>query len=150
MRLVMYQPDIAQNLGACLRLAACFGLEMHVVEPCGFPLDDKRLRRSGMDYIDQVTLIRHSSWETFCTYRSEHAGRLLALTTKASAPHHQMTYVKDDYLLVGQESAGLPEHVHAMVDNRLIIPMREGMRSFNVAMSAAIVAAEAMRQLEWN
>ena len=147
MRIVMYQPDIPQNLGAILRLCACFGMELHVVEPCGFPLDDKRLRRAGMDYVDQVALIRHGSWEAFNAYRADHTGRLVALTTKASTPHTDLTYVKDDYLLVGQESSGLPQHIHDMVDVRAIIPMQPEARSLNVAMSAAIVSSEAMRQL---
>lgn len=150
MRIVLYKPDIPQNVGAILRLCACFGYELHIIEPCGFPLDDKRLRRAGMDYIEHVKLIRHGSWETFCVYRAAHTGRILALTTKASVPYTDMTYIKDDYLLMGQEGSGLPEEIHASVDARLIIPMQEGVRSLNVAMSTAIVAAEAKRQIEWS
>lgn len=147
MRIVLYRPDIPQNVGAILRLSACFGMELHIIEPCGFPLDDKRLRRAGMDYIDQVEMFRHASWEEFVLHKQKHEGRVMALTTKASVPYTEMAYAKGDYLMMGQESAGLPEQIHAQVDARLIIPMQEGARSLNVAMSTAIVAAEAKRQI---
>jgi tRNA (cytidine/uridine-2'-O-)-methyltransferase len=145
MRLALYQPDIPQNTGAILRLAACFGLPVDVIEPCGFALDDRRMRRAGMDYLDHVELHRHRSWEVYLAARA--AGRLVLLTTKAAVPHTEVRFEASDSLLLGRESAGVPEDVHAAADVRIRIPMRAGLRSLNVAMAAAIVAGEAMRQL---
>lgn len=145
--LALYQPDIPQNLGSIMRLCACLGFPLHLIEPCGFPLDDKRIRRAGMDYIDRVTWQRHISWQAFYEWtRAEHK-RLLLLTTKASEPYLDVAYQTGDILLFGRESAGVPEAVHAQADARLTIPMAEGVRSLNLAMSAAIVAGEAARQL---
>jgi tRNA (cytidine/uridine-2'-O-)-methyltransferase len=147
MRLALYQPDIPQNTGAILRLAACFGLPVDMIEPCGFAFDDRRLRRAGMDYLDQVELHRHRSWEAYRAARAGTVGRLVLLTTKASVPHTEVRFEASDSLLLGRESAGVPEDVHATADLRIRIPMRAGLRSLNVAMAAAIVAGEAMRQL---
>ena len=147
MRLALYQPDIPQNAGAILRLAACFGLPVDLIEPCGFVLDDRRLRRAGMDYLDHVALRRHSSWEAYQAWRSDAGGRLILLTTKGAEPYAQCRFVTTDTLMVGRESAGVPQEVHAAADLRLRIPMQAGLRSLNVAMAAAIVAGEAMRQL---
>ena len=147
MRLALYQPDIPQNTGAILRLAACFGLPVDVIEPCGFVLDDRRLRRAGMDYLELIELHRHRSWEAYQAARAEQPGRLVLLTTKAAVPHIECRFEATDSLLLGRESAGVPEEVHAAADLRIRIPMRPGLRSLNVAMAAAIVAAEAMRQL---
>jgi tRNA (cytidine/uridine-2'-O-)-methyltransferase len=147
MRLVLYQPDIPQNTGAILRLAACFGLPVDVIEPCGFLFDDRRLRRAGMDYIEHVDLQRHRSWESYQAGRSGKPGRLVLLTTKAAMPYVECRFDAADSLLLGRESAGVPEEVHAAADLRIRIPMRPGLRSLNVAMAAAIVAAEAMRQV---
>jgi tRNA (cytidine/uridine-2'-O-)-methyltransferase len=147
MRLALYQPDIPQNTGAILRLAACFGLPVDVIEPCGFVFDDRRMRRAGMDYLDQVELHRHRSWETYQSARAGTAGRLVLLTTKAAVPHTEVRFEASDSLLLGRESAGVPDDVHAAADVRIRIPMRAGLRSLNVAMAAAIVAGEAMRQL---
>jgi tRNA (cytidine/uridine-2'-O-)-methyltransferase len=147
MRLALYQPDIPQNTGAILRLAACLGFPVDVIEPCGFAFDDRRLRRAGMDYLDHVELHRHRSWDAYRAARAGEAGRLVLLTTKAGAPHTDVRYEPSDSLLLGRESAGVPEDVHAAADLRIRIPMRAGLRSLNVAMAAAIVAGEAMRQL---
>jgi tRNA (cytidine/uridine-2'-O-)-methyltransferase len=147
MRLALYQPDIPQNTGAMLRLAACFGLGVDVILPAGFALDDKRMRRAGMDYIDLVEITRHSSWAAYREGRRSGAGRLLLLTTKGERPYTDFAYEQEDTLLLGRESGGVPAEVSAAADARLVIPMREGLRSLNVAMAAAIVAGEAMRQL---
>ena len=147
MRLALYQPDIPQNTGAILRLAACFGLAVDVIEPCGFALDDRRLRRAGMDYLEQVELQRHRSWDAYQSARAGNAGRLILLTTKGAMPHIDCRFEVADSLLLGRESAGVPDEVHAAADLRIRIPMRAGLRSLNVAMAAAIVAGEAMRQL---
>ena len=145
--LALYQPDIPQNLGAVMRLSACFAMPLHIIEPCGFPLDDKRIRRAGMDYIEHVQWQRHASWETFYDWTREAEKRLLLLSTKASESYDQFAFASDDILLLGRESAGAPEHVHTAVDHRLTIPMHTAARSLNLAMSAAIVSGEAMRQL---
>jgi tRNA (cytidine/uridine-2'-O-)-methyltransferase len=144
MRLALYQPDIAQNTGTILRLAACLGVAVDIVEPCGFPFDDKRLRRAGMDYLDQVDLHRHSSWTAFQNDRP--AGRLVLLSTRGDTIFPQVEFQPGDTLLLGQESAGVPDAVHEAADLRLRIPMRPGMRSINVAVTASMVLSEALRQ----
>lgn len=146
-RLLLYQPDIPQNLGACLRLMACMGGELHVIEPCGFPLNDSKIRRAGMDYIDHVTFIRHSSFEDFSSYRIQRAGRLLLLETDGAVPYCDHVFVTSDYVMVGRESAGTPRELYARMDATLHIPMQAGVRSLNMAMSAGMVVAEACRQL---
>lgn len=143
MRLALFEPDIPQNTGTILRLAACLGLGVDIVEPCGFVLTDKRLRRAGMDYLDAVDLQRHRSWDTF---RARAAGRLVLLTTAADSPYTDFAFRAHDILLLGRESAGVPENVHAAADARLKIPLRPGQRSLNVAVAAAMVAGEALRQ----
>ena len=147
MRLALYQPDIPQNTCAILLLAACFGMPVDLIEPCGFVFDDRRLRRAGLDYLEHVDLHRHSSWEAYQAARAGRPGRLVLLTTKGAAPHIECRFEATDSLLLGQESAGVPDDVHAAADLRVRIPMRPGLRSLNVAMAAAIVAGEAMRQL---
>ncbi|HVM86339.1 MAG TPA: tRNA (cytidine(34)-2'-O)-methyltransferase [Candidatus Binatia bacterium] len=148
MRLALYQPDIPQNTGAMLRLAACFGLDVDLILPCGFVLDDKRMRRAGMDYIDRVTMTRHGSWTTYLESRNARAeGRLVLLTTRGDTAYADFTFQPADTLLVGRESSGVPPEVFAAADARIVIPMQPGLRSLNVAMAAAIVAGEAMRQL---
>ena len=144
MRLALYQPDIPQNTGAMLRLAACFGLSVDVILPAGFIFDDKRMRRAGMDYIDQVEITRHASWDA---YRESRNGRLVLLTTKGDRAYTDFAFQPEDTLLVGRESSGVPAEVAAAANARLVIPMRPGLRSLNVAMAAAIVTAEAVRQL---
>ena len=145
MRLALYEPDIPQNTGALLRLGACLGLPVDIIEPCGFLLDDKRLRRAGMDYLDQVEMTRHTSWTA---YNSARAGRLVLLTTKGGTRYTDFALRPDDNLLLGRESAGAPEEVHAAADARLTVPLRPAARSLNVALAAAMVLSEALRQTE--
>lgn len=144
MRLVLFQPDIPQNTGTIMRLGACFGLGVDIVEPCGFVLDDRRLKRSAMDYIDHLDWRRWPSWSS---YRAgHHDGRLVLLTTRSETPHTEFNFDRSDRLLLGRESAGAPEEVHAVADARIKIPLKPPARSLNVALAAAIVAGEAMRQ----
>jgi tRNA (cytidine/uridine-2'-O-)-methyltransferase len=145
MRLVLFEPDIPQNAGALLRLGACLGVPVDIVEPCGFLLDDKRLRRAGMDYLDAVQMFRHSSWSA---YRASAAGRLLLLTTRGETRYSHFAFRPGDNLLLGRESAGVPEAVHAAADAHLLIPMQSGIRSLNVALAAAMVLGEALRQTD--
>jgi tRNA (cytidine/uridine-2'-O-)-methyltransferase len=146
LRVVLFQPDIPQNTGAILRLCACFGVPAEIVEPCGFLWQDRRLRRAGMDYLAGVELARHISWDVYDQARRGRGGRLLLLTTRGDVPYTDMRFAAGDELLLGRESGGVPEAVHAAADGRLLIPMRPGMRSLNVALAAAIVLGEAMRQ----
>lgn len=147
MRLVLYEPDIPQNCGAILRLAACFGVAVDIVEPCGFLLDDRRLRRAGMDYLEFVELARHRSWDAYRARQAAGGGRLVLLSTKGDQAYTGFAFAESDNLLFGRESAGVPAAVHRAADARLVIPLRPGLRSLNVAMAAAIVLAEALRQL---
>jgi tRNA (cytidine/uridine-2'-O-)-methyltransferase len=146
MRLALYQPDIPQNTAAILRLAACFAVPVDIIGPCGFHMDDRRLRRVGMDYLDRVEIARHASWPAFQRCRGD--GRLLLLTTHGDYPHHAFAFRAGDVLLLGRESAGVPPDVHAAADARLRVPMRPGLRSLNVALAAAVVLAEALRQTD--
>lgn len=146
MHLALYQPDIAQNTGTILRLAACFGIEAHIIEPAGFPVSDRAFRRAGMDYLDQVTITRHASWAAFEHWRAAAGLRLVLLTTQATTSYLDHRFTGRDVLMFGRESAGVPEAVHAAADARLTIPMREGLRSLNVAMACAMVVGEALRQ----
>ncbi len=146
MRLALFEPDIPQNAGAILRLAACLEVPVDVIEPCGFVFSDRRLRRAGMDYLDRVALRRHVSWTAFLAARDEGPGRLVLLTTGAETPYVAFRFHADDVLLVGRESAGVPDTVHAAADARVHVPMAQGMRSLNVALAAAIVLGEALRQ----
>jgi tRNA (cytidine/uridine-2'-O-)-methyltransferase len=148
-RLALYQPDIPQNTGAMMRLAACLGVPLDIIEPCGFILDDRRLRRAGMDYIDHLEMKRHASWDRFAsgTNRAEtNTGRLVLLTTRASVPYLDFAFQPGDTLLLGSESAGVPVEVADAVDARIRIPMKPGLRSLNVALAAAMVLGEALRQ----
>ncbi|MEE8332526.1 MAG: tRNA (cytidine(34)-2'-O)-methyltransferase [Alphaproteobacteria bacterium] len=144
MRLALYQPDIPQNTGTMLRLCACLGVAVDIIEPCGFLLDDRRLRRAGMDYLDSVEIVRHQSWDRFTENRG--AGRLALLTTTGDIPYCDFDFRAADTLLVGRESAGVPQEVHDAADARLTIPMAHGLRSLNVALAAAMVLGEALRQ----
>ena len=144
MRLALFQPDIPQNTGAMLRLAACFGVGVDVIEPCGFIWDEPRMRRAGMDYLDAVELRRHASWDAYLASRP--SGRLVLLTTRGRASYADFAFRPDDRLLLGRETAGVPDSVHAAADARLVVPMQPGLRSLNVALAAAIVLAEALRQ----
>lgn len=144
MRLALYQPDIPQNTGTMMRLCACLGVPMDVIEPCGFVMNDKNLRRAGMDYLDGLDLVRHASWDHFVQSRA--GGRVVLLTTKTDRSFLDFSFQAEDVLLLGRESAGVPDDVHAGVEARVTIPMVSGMRSLNVAISAAIVLTEALRQ----
>ncbi len=144
-RIALYEPDIPQNTGTVLRLAACLGVGVDVIEPCGFVWDEKKMRRSGMDYLDHVDMVRHSSWQAFDVANS---GRLVLLSTRAERFHTDFSFQAGDVLLLGRESAGVPDHVHTAADARIRIPMAPAMRSINVAMSAALVVGEALRQLD--
>ena len=146
--LVLYQPDIPQNTGTMLRLCACLGVEVHVIEPTGFDLSDRALRRAGMDYLAQLRPIRHLSWDKFVAWRAEAGRRLVLATTKAALPYADFAFADGDLILMGRESAGVPETVHAAADARLTIPMVAGMRSLNVATAAAMILGEALRQTD--
>ncbi|BAI75779.1 RNA methyltransferase, TrmH family, group 2 (plasmid) [Azospirillum sp. B510] len=144
MRLVLFEPDIPQNTGTLMRLAAGLGVALDLIEPCGFLLDDRRLRRAGMDYIDHLDWTRHSSWAAYCATPRD--GRLVLLTTRAAIPYTDFRFAPGDRILVGRESAGVPDEVHDAADARLLIPMMPPARSLNVAVSAAMVLGEALRQ----
>ncbi|MSP44413.1 MAG: tRNA (cytidine(34)-2'-O)-methyltransferase [Xanthobacteraceae bacterium] len=146
MRIALYEPDIPQNTGTILRLAACLGVKAHIVEPTGFPSSDRAFRRAGMDYLDQVSIVRHSSWQAFEAWRRPKGLRLILFTTSAAVSYLDHGYRPDDVLMFGRESAGVPDAVHAAADVRLLVPMRPGLRSINVAMVAAMALGEAMRQ----
>jgi tRNA (cytidine/uridine-2'-O-)-methyltransferase len=149
MRLALFQPDIPQNTGALLRLAGCLGLGVDLIEPAGFVLSDRRLMRAGMDYIDLVPLMRHASWEAFLeARRTAHAGRLVLLTTRAKTAYADFAFAASDILLLGRESAGVPDDVHRSADARLRVPMVQGARSLNVALAAAMVLSEALKQTD--
>ena len=143
MRLVLFEPDIPQNTGTILRLAACLGLGADIVEPCGFVLTDKRLRRAVMDYFDRLDLRRHSSWTD---YQAKREGRLVLLTTSGAYPYTEFTFHPGDHIMLGRESTGVPETVHTAADARIRIPMQPGERALNVAVAAAMTAGEALRQ----
>ena len=146
MRIALFEPDIPQNTGTMLRLAACLGIEANLIEPAGFPVSDRAFRRAGMDYLDQVCLTRHPSWPDFERWRAARRLRLVLFTTKATVSYLDHRYDTRDILLFGRESAGVPDHVHAAADVRLRVPMRAGMRSLNVAMTCAMAVGEALRQ----
>jgi tRNA (cytidine/uridine-2'-O-)-methyltransferase len=146
MRIALYEPDIPQNTGTILRLAACLGVEAHLIEPTGFPSSDRAFRRAGMDYLEQVTLQRHVSWAVFDSWRRAQRLRLVLFTTGAAQSYLDHAFAPDDILLFGRESSGVPEAVHRAADVRLKIPLREGLRSLNVAVAAAMAVGEALRQ----
>lgn len=144
MRLALFEPDIPQNTGTILRLCACLGVGVDLIEPFGFIWDDRRLKRAGMDYLDTVALARHRSWDAY--QAAPKAGRVVLLTTHGTVPYHRFTFGPDDTLLLGRETAGVPDAVHQVADARVVVPLRPGLRSLNVAMAAALVLGEALRQ----
>lgn len=151
MRLALFQPDIPQNTGTLLRLGACLDLPIDIIEPCGFIFNEKAMKRAGMDYLNLASYRRHNSWQDFLEYRQNNPkeyGRLVLMTTKASIPYTDFKFEPNDIILMGRESAGVPESVHQMVDARLIIPMNQNARSINVAVSAVMVIGEALRQTD--
>ena len=146
MRLALFEPDIAQNTGTILRMAACLGVAVDVIEPLGFVFSDRRLKRAGMDYLDRVELVRHASWDDFRAARATAGGRLVALAARAETRYVDFAFRADDVILMGRETAGLPGAVEAAAQARLRIPMVTGNRSLNVAIAAALVVGEALRQ----
>lgn len=146
MRVALYQPDIPQNTGTILRMAACLNVAVDVIGPAGFDMSDRALRRAGLDYLDQVRIERHLSFAAFESMRRQRGDRLLLLTTAGAAPYTEFRYGHGDVLLVGRESAGVPPEVHDAADARLTIPMSTGLRSLNVAVALAMVLGEALRQ----
>ncbi|VVT10751.1 tRNA (cytidine(34)-2'-O)-methyltransferase [Rhizobium sp. EC-SD404] len=144
--LALYQPDIPGNAGTILRMAACLGLSVHIIEPAGFDLSDKALKRAGMDYAAQAALVRHINFNGFEAWRAQEKRRLVLATTKGAVRYTDFRFDPSDVLLFGRESAGVPDDVHALADARILIPMQPGMRSLNLAISAAMVAGEALRQ----
>jgi tRNA (cytidine/uridine-2'-O-)-methyltransferase len=146
MQIALFQPDIPQNTGTILRLCACLGVAAHIIEPAGFPVSDRHFRRAGMDYLDQVTITRHDSWSKFQQWRKDGVYRLVLFTTKASCSYLDYRFEAADILLFGRESAGVPDEVAEAADARVVIPIRPGLRSLNVAMASAMALGEALRQ----
>lgn len=144
MKLVLFEPDNPKNFGTILRTAVCFNAELHIIEPSGFPLDDKRIKNGALDYAKHIDYTRHANWQAFLDARQ--GGRLVLLTTQGATPLGETTLNENDWLILGRETAGVPDNVHTAADIRAIIPMREGMRSLNVAVTAGIVLWEANRQ----
>lgn len=154
LRLALYQPDIPQNTGTMLRMCACFGVAAEIIEPAGFPVSDRAFRRAGMDYLDDVVVGRHDSWRRFEEWRRGAASpagipRLVLATTRGAVAHVDFAFRPGDIVMVGRESAGVPEDVHASADARIVVPIRPGLRSVNVAVTAAVIVGEALRQLGW-
>jgi tRNA (cytidine/uridine-2'-O-)-methyltransferase len=148
MRIALYEPDIPQNTGTILRLAACLGVEVHIVEPAGFPVSDRAFRRAGMDYLDAVAVVRHACWADFEAWRQRDGARLILFSTRAASSYLDHAFRASDVLLFGRESAGVPDHVHEAADVRLVIPIRPALRSLNVAVAAAMALGEALRQTQ--
>lgn len=145
MRLALFQPAIPQNVGACIRLSACFGVELHIIEPTGFHFDDRAMKRAALDYGPLGHLTRHADWDAF--QRDRGPGRLVLFTTKGATPLNEFVFAPDDTLLFGSEPAGAPDHVHDAADARVVIPLQPGARSLNLAVSAGIGLFEALRQV---
>jgi tRNA (cytidine/uridine-2'-O-)-methyltransferase len=147
MELAIYQPDIPQNTGAMIRTSAALGVPLHIIEPCGFPFSDKGLRRTGMDYVDLAVITRHTSWDHFEDWRTGIGKRLILMTTKAGLSYTDFEFKSGDILLMGRESAGVPQAVHKCADFAVKIPLVKEARSLNVGTAAAMVLGEALRQL---
>jgi tRNA (cytidine/uridine-2'-O-)-methyltransferase len=147
MQIALFQPDIPQNTGTILRLCACLGMAAHIIEPAGFPVSDRMFRRAGMDYLDHVKITRHDSWSKFEEWRAAQNYRLLLFTTGGATDYRDFRYQTSDILLFGRESAGVTDAVVEAADARLVIPIAPGLRSLNVAMTAAMAAGEALRQI---
>jgi tRNA (cytidine/uridine-2'-O-)-methyltransferase len=146
MPIALYEPDIPQNTGTILRLCACLGVDAHLIGPAGFPISDRAFRRAGMDYLDQVSVTRHISWATFEGWRQDAGKRLVLFSTQATTNYLDHAFRDDDILLFGRESGGVPPPVHAAADVRLLVPMRAGLRSINLAVVCAMAVGEALRQ----
>lgn len=143
----MYQPDIPQNTGAMMRLCACLGIPLDIIEPCGFPWDKRKIGQSAMDYYDAVQLVRHNDWESF--KEASGTSRIILMTTKGATAHHAFQFRPDDILLAGRESAGVPDFVHEQAHGRVIIPMEKAQRSLNIVNAASIILGEALGQTRW-
>jgi len=146
MRIALYQPDIPQNAGNIFRLGACLGVAVDIIEPTGFVFDDKKFKRSAMDYIDNLDYKRHDDWDHFYKWIQEKKFRLILMTTKSNKSLYNFEFHPSDILLFGRESAGVPENIHKIVDHRLTIPMKDGVRSINLSSSVALVLGEGLRQ----
>ncbi|MDA8822746.1 tRNA (cytidine(34)-2'-O)-methyltransferase [Candidatus Pelagibacter bacterium] len=144
MHIALYKPDIPQNTAAIIRLSACLNLKVHIIEPCGFDLNDSRFKRVVMDYLGFSKIFRHKDYEEF--FKKNKKKRIILMTTKATKYYHKFKFRKNDVLLFGRESAGVPENLHKLIKNKVKIPMNKKTRSLNVAMSVAIIASEALRQ----
>lgn len=144
--LALYQPDIAPNAGTLARMSACFGLSLHIIEPAGFPVGDAGFRRAGMDYLDRAAITRHASFAAFEAWRAGEGRRLVLCTTRGAVAYTAFAFAPDDVLLLGRESAGVPEEVHQAADARIVIPLVPGARSLNVALAGAMILGEALRQ----
>ena len=147
MRIALYQPDIPQNTGNIFRLGACLGVSVDIIEPTGFIFDDKKFKRSAMDYIDHIEYKRHLDWECFYEWSQKNKFRLILMTTKTNQSFYKFQFHSSDILLFGRESAGAPDNIHKIVDHRLTIPMKEGVRSINLSSSVALVLGEGLRQI---
>jgi tRNA (cytidine/uridine-2'-O-)-methyltransferase len=148
LRLALYEPDIPQNAGTLFRLAACLAIPVDLIEPAGFDASDRNLKRAGLDYLHAVTIRRHLSFAHFDAWRREAGHRLVLATTHGATRHIDFTFRPGDIILLGRESAGVPEAVHAIADARIAIPMQPGLRSINIAVAGGIMVAEALRQLD--
>ncbi|MBT3304923.1 MAG: tRNA (cytidine(34)-2'-O)-methyltransferase [Rhodospirillaceae bacterium] len=146
MRLALYQPDIPQNAGTLLRTAACLAISVDVIEPCGFVFSDKQFRRAGMDYLKNMDVVRHDSWAAFGDSSERRGSRLVLLSTRAQTVYTDFAFQSGDILMVGRESAGVPDDVFGATDAQVRVPMVDGARSLNVAIAAAMVLGEALRQ----
>ena len=146
MRIALYQPDIPQNTGNIFRLGACLGVSVDIIEPTGFVFDDKKFKRSAMDYIDHLKYKRHYDWQHFYDWTKEKKVRLILMTTKSQESLYNFKFKPSDILLFGRESAGVPDNIHEIVDHRLTIPMQDGVRSINLSSSVALVLGEGLRQ----
>lgn len=142
--LALYQPDMPQNVGAAMRLCACLGIDLHIIEPVGFAWKEREFRKTGMDYVDLVNYQRHTSWQAFNTVMK---GRIVLMTTKGSVPYTDFQFQDGDILLAGQESCGVPDDVHAAVDARILIPMKGKARSMNIINACSMITGEALRQI---
>ena len=147
MRIALYQPDIPQNTGNIFRLGACLAVSVDIIEPTGFIFDDKRFKRSAMDYIDHIDYKRHIDWQHFYDWTKDNQFRLILMTTKSKKSLYSFEFHPSDILLFGRESAGVPENIHNIVDHRLTIPMKNGVRSINLSSSVALVLGEGLRQI---
>lgn len=144
--LALYEPDIAQNAGTLARACACLGIELHIVEPAGFPVGDAGFRRAGMDYLDRAVIRRHASFKAFEAWRREEGRRLVLATTRGAVAHTNLAFTGTDVILLGRESAGVPDAVHEVAEARIVIPLAPGARSLNVALAGAMILGEALRQ----